>query len=291
MRVWGGGLQNTGMFFNGFTLEQEGPLRLRVGGTGPAVLLLHGQRQTHAMWHAVAERLARHFTLVCPDLPPELGEAALAQRLLALMRERGSERFSIAGHDRGGHVACRMALASPSRIERLAVLEIVPVPEHMNRADMAYSLAGYPGCWFAQLHPKPEALVTHSPAEWFQPDLQSSEASFFHPEAVADYLSAEQRHATAAERVDTDSRALTAGNDEPPARRLLGCPLLVLWGAHGRIGGWYDPVQLWRTCSDGEVSGSAVEAGRFLAEEAPDVVAARLGGFFGDASGTSGPGS
>ena len=60
------------MFFPGFTLEHVpvsgGSIRLRRGGSGPPLLLLHGNPQTHAMWHGVAPELAKHFTVVCPDL-------------------------------------------------------------------------------------------------------------------------------------------------------------------------------------------------------------------------------
>jgi len=267
------------MFFDGFTLEERNGSRLRAGGAGSPLLLLHGQRQTHAMWHAVAPRLADRFSLICPDLPAGMGEAASARWLLDLMRERGHERFAVAGHDRGGHVACRLALEAAERVERLAVLEIVPVPEHMNREDMSFALAGYPVCWFAQLHPKPEALITHAPAEWFQTSDAADSAGMFHPEAVADYLRAAQRQAEPVE-VSTDRRALGAADEDGRERRRITCPLLVLWGSKGRIGGWYDPVQLWRDCADAGVSGAMIPGGHFLAEEAPEAVAEQLGLFF-----------
>ena len=43
-------------------------IHYRKGGSGQALLLLHGHPQTHAMWHKVAEPLARHFTVVAADL-------------------------------------------------------------------------------------------------------------------------------------------------------------------------------------------------------------------------------
>ena len=59
-------------FFEGFTLEnvavRDGRIRLRHGGSGPPLLLLHGNPQTHAMWHKVAPELAKRFTVICPDL-------------------------------------------------------------------------------------------------------------------------------------------------------------------------------------------------------------------------------
>ncbi len=172
------------MFFEGFILDESGPVRLRRGGSGPPLLLLHGEPQTHAMWHAVASRLAGRHTLICPDLSRQRSEATLAADMLALMRGLGHQRFGVAGHDLGGHVACRMALDAPEQVRRIAVLEIVPIPEHLNRVDMAYALAGYPSCWFAQLHPKPEALATPAPPGWFRSDAFDGDMHFFHVEAV-----------------------------------------------------------------------------------------------------------
>src|SRR5512146_3183189 len=58
--------------FPGFTTEpvRANGIMVRVchGGSGPPVLLLHGYPQTHVMWHQVAPALARHFTVICPDL-------------------------------------------------------------------------------------------------------------------------------------------------------------------------------------------------------------------------------
>ena len=271
------------MFFDGFTLDESGPLRMRIGGNGPALLLLHGQPQTHAMWHAVAARLADRFTLICPDLSPHRSEATLAGDLLELMYRLGHDRFGVAGHNLGGHVACRMALDAPERVLRVATLEIVPIPEHVNRNDMAYALSGYPSCWFGQLHPKPEALVTHAPAEWFRADAPGESTRLFHPDAIADYLRA---HAGLRERqpspLPEDSRAASPRPAEAGHRLRLTCPVLAIWGSRGRIGGWYDPLQLWRECVDNEVSGGPVPAGHFVAEETPETVAAAFRAFFGE---------
>ena len=115
----------------------------RSGGAGPPLVLLHGYPQTHALWHRVAPPLAEDFTVVVPDLrgygrsaKPPSGDAAInyskramAQDIVELMAALGHERFRLAGHDRGGRVAYRLALDHPQRVHRLATLDIVPTLE------------------------------------------------------------------------------------------------------------------------------------------------------------------
>lgn len=295
------------MFFEGFGPPETvavtgGALRLRRAGTGPALLLLHGHPQTHAMWHAVAPTLAARFTVICADLPgyggslahlaadPEAGTGrAMTARLLEGMAALGIDRFGVAGHDRGGRVAHRMALEAPARVERLAVLDIVPVPAPVERADMAFALATYRMFWFAQAHPKPEALFQSVPGDWFEGALPGDErASMFNREAVDDYVAGvadtgAMAALDAAYRRSAELDAMLDRIDRSGARR-IACPTLVLWGAAGTIGGWYDPVTLWGEHATGPVGGRAVEAGHFLAEEQPALVAALLGEFFGGAA-------
>jgi len=112
-----------GFMFEGFTLQRvdvgEVQLRVRYGGAGPAVLLLHGHPSTHVTWHKVAPLLAERFTVVCPDLrgygksskPPTTpdhrpySKRAMAGDCAALMKTLGHQRFCVAGHDCGLYVA------------------------------------------------------------------------------------------------------------------------------------------------------------------------------------------
>ena len=290
-------------FFDGFgeprSLEVAGgPIRLRRGGSGPAVLLLHGHPQTHAMWHAVAPVLAERFDVICPDLPGYggSGEAAganappgtrdgMARRMVALLDVLDVGAVRVVGHDRGGRVAHRLATGWPERVERLALLDVVPSPETVESQDMAFALATYRAFWFAQAHPKPEALFHEEPKGWLPGTLPgtlpgSGAAGEFHPRAVADYL---------AQVVDAEAMlALNVAYRDAVERDVVeerlgrfnalrvACPLLVLWGSSGRIGGWYDPVELWRPRAEGPVSGLEIGAGHFLAEEQPQEVAAAL---------------
>src|SRR5438067_11958563 len=104
--------------FEAFELTTIGGVRLRHGGQGPPVLLLHGHPQTHAMWHAVAPELAADHTVVAADLPGYGGsrpvasgaKREMAQALVAMMREHGLEHVSVAAPDRGIPYLFRLAL-------------------------------------------------------------------------------------------------------------------------------------------------------------------------------------
>src|SRR5437016_5032532 len=146
---------------------------LRSLGAGPPILLLHGFPQTHLMWRSVAPLLARKFTIVCADLrgygrsgcpvsTPDhapYGKRAMAQDMVIVMERLGFPRFAVAGHDRGGRVACRMALDHPDRIERLAVLDIVPTEAVWERADARFALGFWPWSLLAQPEPLPERIL------------------------------------------------------------------------------------------------------------------------------------
>ena len=293
-------------FFEGFTLGMhavgDGELRVRIGGEGPPLLLLHGNPQTHAMWHAVAPALARTHTVICPDLrgyggsfkpAPSPDHAPYSKRAMArdmaeLMTSLGHDRFAVVSHDRGARVAHRLAIDNPGRVIRLAVLDIVPTIEHFERTDMSFALGYYHWFWFAQPHPFPEELINAAPAVWFHAHTsrEPKPPSFFRQEALDDYLAAahdpemiagmcEDYRAAAGIDLEHDRISRAAG-------RRVDCPMLVLWGAKGKIGGWYDPVALWKDYANGPVRGHAVNSGHYLAEEAPGEVLAAVSPFLAE---------
>ncbi len=285
-----------GKFFDGFTLRRlsvkAGDLRFRVGGSGPALLLLHGNPQTHAMWHAVAPKMAERFTVVCADLrgyggslKPEASadhapysKREMAKDMVQLMQSLGHETFHLAGHDRGGRVAHRLTLDHPERVRRLAVLDIVPTLEHFERTDMASAMGYYHWFWLAQPHPFPETLINHDPRFWFRGHTSRPPkyGSFFHPEALEDYLSAvddpdtirgicEDYRAAASIDLEHDRQSRAKGDK-------IACPLLAIWGKKGKIDAWFEPLEIWRSYCEGHLEGGAVNSGHYLAEEAPNEV-------------------
>jgi haloacetate dehalogenase len=286
--------------FDGFTLETiqlpAGPVRLRRGGEGPPLVCLHGNPQTHLMWHALAPALARHFTVYCPDLrgyglspkPPASADhaayakRAMAQDVIALMDHFGHARFTMVSHDRGSRTAHRLALDHPDRLARLAVMDIVPTLEHFERTDMDFALAYAHWFYLAMPAPFPEEMIGHDPEGWFGHHCGRTSAStgLFHPEALQDYL-AFIRDPEVIRGICEDYRAaITIDLVHDRASRAAGakiaCPLLALWCERGIIGKMYDPLALWRAYSDAPVTGAAMPAGHYLAEEAPEAVLAHL---------------
>jgi haloacetate dehalogenase len=295
------------MLFDGFRLEQiavrDGTLRVRhngnMGGKGPPLLLLHGNPQTHMMWHAVAPVLAKRYHVICPDLrgyggslkpPASKDHAAYAKREMArdmaeLMTHFGHERFTVISHDRGARVAHRLALDHAARVEKLAVLDIVPTIEHFERTDMSFALGYYHWFWFAQPHPFPENLINAAPEIWFDAHVarEPKDKGFFHPEARADYLAAAHDPAMVTGMCEDYRAAATIDLVHDRASRAVGlkvqCPMLALWGAKGKVGGWYDPLAIWQQYCASTVTGGPVNSGHYLAEESPAEVLAYLDAF------------
>jgi haloacetate dehalogenase len=255
------------------------------------------------MWRDIAPELARRFTVVCADLrgygwsgcPPSTADhspyskRAMARDMVAAMAQLGFDRFSLAGHDRGGRVAYRLALDHPDRVERLAVLDIVAGSTAWNRADARLALAFWPWVLLAQPEPLPERLIGASPDAVVEDALTQwdSPASAFPPAVREAYVEAlrEPRHVHAI--CEEYRAAATIDRDHDRADRAAGrriaCPLLVLWSAKGGLDRWYDdtggPLQLWREWAN-DVSGFAIDGGHFFPEERPTEVADALSGFF-----------
>ncbi len=291
-------------FFTQFPCQQislpRGQIRYRHGGDGPALLLLHGNPQTHAMWHKVGPELSKHFHIVCPDLrgyggshkPPHAeGHAAYAKREMALdcielMESLGFDSFLLVGHDRGGRVSHRLAIDHPNHVRKLMLLDIIPTLEHFERADMAFGLGYYHWFWFAQPHPFPENLIMSDPETWFfaHTNREPKDRDFFAPQALEDYLTA-IRDWGMVHGMCEDYRAaagidLQHDRENRAAQNRITCDLHVMWGEKGKIGQWYDAQAIWAEYCDGHVTSQAINTGHYLPEEDPDAVVNAIMKFF-----------
>ena len=276
---------------------------VRSGGSGPPLLLLHGFPETHLMWRGVAPVLADRFTVVCADLcgygrsgcPPSSSDhsrhskRATAHELVDVMRQLGWPRFSVAGHDRGGRVAYRMALDHPDLIERLAVLDVLPTGEVWDRADARLAYAFWPWSLLAQPAPLPERLILGAPDAVVDDALGGwgSPRSVFDDEVRAAYVGVLKDpahvHAICEEYRAGATRDREDDAADRKASRRIRCPVLALWSGRGGLDSWYSeaggPLGIWRAWAD-EVEGLAVDAGHFFPEEIPEETARLLARFF-----------
>ncbi len=274
-------------------------------GSGPPLLLLHGFPQTHVMWRLVAPRLARRFTVVCADLrgygasgcPPSMPDhapytkRAMARDMVTVMARLGFDRFAVAGHDRGGRVAYRLALDHPARVTRLAVLDILPTAVAWDLTDSRFALAYWPWSLLAQPEPLPERLLSAAPEAVVDDALGGwgTPPNVFGSEARAAYLEAlrspDRVHAICEEYRAAATLDREHDEEDRARTRRISCPLLVLWSGTGALGSWYDgaggPLGLWAAWAD-EVEGAALPAGHFFPEEAPEETAAMLESFFSE---------
>jgi haloacetate dehalogenase len=291
--------------FEGFSAHRmatrDADIFALTGGEGPPLLLLHGYPQNHVMWHRVAPRLAGSFSLVIPDLRgygDSAGPAPDAQHLnyskrtmaadmIELMTALGHSRFAIAGHDRGGRVAYRLALDRPERVVRVAALDILPTFEVWQRMNRDAAMRSYHWLFLAQPAPLPEHFIGLDPDFYLLHLLNrwAGSPDVLDPASVAEYAR-HFRKPSVIEATCEDYRAgasvdLEHDRADRESGRRLSCPLLVLWGRRYLAGQAASPLDVWRPWA-GDVREVALECGHFLAEEQPEGCAAALQEFFGE---------
>ena len=275
----------------------------RIGGPAdaPALLMLHGFPQTHAIWHRVVGALQGRFRFVLPDLrgygdsakpagEPDhanYGKRAMAQDLAELMTQLGHERFGLVGHDRGGRVAHRLALDFAARVTRLCLLDIAPTLDMYAATDMRFASLYYHWFHLIQPSPLPERMIGGDPRfylHWALGGWGSKGTAYIEPEAMAEYercfCTAEAIHGACEDYRASAGIDLTHDRASRAAGEQIACDTLVLWGERGVVHRLFEPLALWRAQCAAQVSGEVLPAGHFIPEELPALTAAHLLRFF-----------
>jgi haloacetate dehalogenase len=283
--------------FEDFTIEDvtigEEKLHVRHGGEGPPVLLLHGHPRTGATWHRVAPKLVEAgFTVICPDLrgygsstspAPAVDHSAHSKRAVAgdiarMMTALGHERFHLVGHDRalgvravghdrGSYVALRLALDHEQRIDHLALLDCIPISEHLARADARFASMWWHWFFFAQPD-IPERVINADPDSWYRSDPDAMGAENYtewrdaiHDPRVVRAMLEDYRAGLTIDRAHEEA--------DKAAGRRLQVPLLLLWSLRDDLQQLYgDPRLIWKDWAD-DVRGHGIDSGHHIAEEAP----------------------
>jgi haloacetate dehalogenase len=279
-----------------------GRIFVRAGGAGRPLLLLHGHPQTNVMWHRVAPALARHFGLIIPDLPgygwsdaPQSDaehapytKRAMANAMIEMMEGLGHVRFCIAGHDRGGRVAYRLALDHPGRLDKLAVLDIVPTWAMWHRMDARLATRAWHWPFLALPAPFPETMIGKDPLFFFDwraaRGTKVKDLSAFDPRALAHYHAffndPVRIHAICEDYRAGRTTDLAHDEADRAAGKKITCPMLAIWGAAGGVPAETDdPLATWREWAT-DVRGFGVDSGHYLAEETPELTAQALIDFF-----------
>ncbi|HEX4518944.1 MAG TPA: alpha/beta hydrolase [Gaiellaceae bacterium] len=283
--------------FEGFELERielgEVELRVRYGGSGLPVLLLHGHPRTHATWCHVAPLLAGKSAVVCPDLrgygesskPPTTADhepyskRAMAADCLALMRALGHERFVVAGHDRGCYVAMRLALDHPEAVAGLLVMDGIPIAEALDRADARFAAMWWHWFFLGQTEKPAERVINADPDGWY-----SISPEAMGEEAYADLRRALRNPATVHAMCEDYRAGLRIDREHDERDRSDGrrveCPALVVWSTRDDLEALYgDPVAVWRSWLADIRGGVPIDSGHHMAEEAPKQLANAIASF------------
>ena len=293
--------------FAGFeSLQLEvGPVEIhvRTAGSGPALLLLHGYPESSLIWRNVAPSLAENFTVVATDLrgygesstPPDdalhetYSKRSMATDQAKVMELLGHHEFMVAGHDRGGRVAHRLALDFPTRITSVAVLDIVPTLHMFENVDREMAQSYFHWFFLNQGNGVPEQLINADPQAWIASRFSGRHLgqSAVEPSAISEYTNffRDPAHvaASCADYRAAASIDLDHDRADRKSKRRITAPLLSMWGQGSYVGRNFDSVEIWKNYAD-QVTGIEAPSDHYIPEEAPSFTAEVLKQFFSSES-------
>jgi haloacetate dehalogenase len=260
-----------------------------IGGSGPPLLLVHGAPDSLITWRLIAADLAKDYTLVLMDLrgygdsskpEGEKDHSTYSKRPMALdgvevMKHFGFNQFRMVGHDRGGRVGRRMAIDHPEKVQKLAVLDIVPAHYLYSHVTQEFVNGYYH--WFSYLRPSPipenELKVTNDAAAARATDEIQKEYARNRVKPEAIHAMCEDYRASASIDLKIDHADIKAG-------KKITCPLLSLWAGRGLYPRLFEDVLgIWKD-EGTNVNGKPIPNGTHnLQESAPKETLAELQAF------------
>ncbi|MDR3564995.1 MAG: alpha/beta hydrolase [Negativicutes bacterium] len=273
------------------TSDPEVQINLKVGGQGPALLLLHGNPLTHVTWHKIAPLLARDFTVVVSDLrgygdsskPKGLPDHSnysfrrMGQDQVEIMEQLGFKEFALVGHDRGARTAFRMALDNPDRVRQFVPVDIVPSHHVWTTLPRGWALHSYHWFFMSQPYDFPERLLTSNLEYYMKKKLEKHMhgQGGLTAETVAEYIrcaTPEQIHAVCEDYRAAATIDFQMDTEDYEAGRKITCPVLVVWGDKSHVQLHFSPREAWPQYAENIVDMVAVPAGHYPQEQAPDEV-------------------
>jgi len=281
------------------TSDPEVKIVGRVGGKGPAVLLLHGNPLTHVHWHLVAPRLAKDFTVVATDVrgygdsgKPRGKEdhsnysfRRMAQDQVDVMAHLGFKEFCVAGHDRGARTAHRMALDHPDRVKKLASFDILPTHHVLTKATWQWALGSFHWFFMAQPYDIPEKLIEGKEDFYILKKLTQMGIGKggFSKETLAEYArvcTPQNIHGVCEDYRAAVTVDMAMDTADFEAGRKVNCPTAVYWGEKSHTEKYFDPRTAWPQYSSNIVRIRSLPCGHYPAEQVPDEVYSELSAFF-----------
>jgi haloacetate dehalogenase len=268
-------------------------IRLRHGGSGPPLLLLHGYPNNHVLWHAVAAKLAQRYHVVCPDLRG-YGDSSLpdpgprlanyshrvqGEEMIEVMEQLGHRQFHLIGHDRGARISHRMALDHPERLMKLCLLDMLPTYYVWTNTSREWALGTWHWAFLAQPEPFPQTMIDAVSPEWFltnrggipkgRPKIVMDEfIRCFTPKTISGCCRDYRAGAT-----------INFEMDQADKDKQVTTPLLVLWGTRGGPAGTEYPT-VWRKYAKNLVTIEPLATGHYIQEEMPEACLDHFNKFF-----------